>query len=147
MNGIFKHKIALATVSGGADNPEISGSVKFYQKPMGVLIVAKISGLPENRTGFYGFHIHEGTDCGGEGFANTGSHYNPEGVMHPRHAGDLPPLLKCGNGAFLAVLTDRFKLEDIIGRTVVIHEGPDDFTTQPAGNAGRKIACGAIKKI
>lgn len=43
------------------------------------------------------------------------------------------------------VLTDRFRVRDIIGRTVVIHSGPDDFHTQPAGNAGEKIACGVIR--
>ena len=77
-------------------------------------------------------------------FFDTGSHYDPSGTPHPKHAGDLPPLLLCNGGAFLAVRTDRFRVEDILGRTVVIHSGPDDFKSQPAGNAGKKLACGVI---
>ena len=55
-------------------------------------------------------------------------------------------LLLCGGGAYLAVLTDRFSVADVLGRTVVIHSGADDFHTQPAGNAGTKIACGVIRR-
>lgn len=137
---------AIARVAGGPEAPMLRGSVKFYQQPGGVLVVADISGLP-SRDGFYGFHIHEGTSCTGVGFADTRSHYNPLMAQHPDHAGDLPPLLGCNGRAFLAVLTDRFSIRDIIGRTVVIHGGADDFTTQPAGNAGTKIACGAIGRV
>ena len=75
-------------------------------------------------------------DCSGVGFPNTGSHYNSDDRDHPLHAGDLPPLLSSNGSACLAVMTDRFRVKDIIGRTVVIHSGPDDFRTQSAGNAG-----------
>lgn len=63
---------------------------------------------------------------------------------HPFHAGDLPPLLSCKGRAYLAVITGRFCVKDVIGRSVVIHAGPDDLHTQPAGNAGAKIGCGVI---
>ncbi len=132
---------AVATMVGDM----VRGTVKFYQQPGSVLVVADISGLPR-QDGFYGFHIHEGLSCTGIGFADTKSHFNPTGKEHPFHAGDLPPLLGCNGKAFLAVKTDRFSIHDVIGRTVVIHSGPDDFTTQPAGNAGKKIACGVIEK-
>ena len=49
--------------------------------------------------------------------------------------------------AFLAFITDRFTANEVIGKTVIIHDSPDDFTTQPSGNAGNKIACGIISKI
>ena len=49
--------------------------------------------------------------------------------------------------ADMAVLTDRFRVDEIIGRTVVLHRNPDDFQTQPSGNAGIKIACGIIERI
>ena len=110
-------------------------------------MVAELSGLPESETGFYGFHIHEGGNCRGEGFANTGGHYDPAGQPHPNHAGDLPPLLAWGGNAYMAVLTGRFCPEEVIGRTVVVHSRPDDFHSQPAGNAGQKIACGVIRKV
>lgn len=137
---------AVARVTGGAEAPDLLGSVAFYQKPEGVLVVARIIGLPPNNpSGFFALHIHEGSSCSGSGFSAAGGHYNPGGAAHPAHAGDLPPLLFSGGTAYLSVLTDRFRVRDILGRTVVIHSGPDDFHSQPAGNAGTKIACGVIR--
>lgn len=137
---------AEAQISGGVEAPALSGWVRFYEERGCVLVVAEISGLPKSETGFFGFHIHEGENCKGIGFSGTKSHYNPEGQAHPKHPGDLPPLLACGDRAYLAVRTDRFSVKEILGRTVVIHSHPDDFTSQPAGNAGEKIACGIICK-
>lgn len=137
---------AVARVRGGPDAPCLSGEVQFYQKSQGVLVIANISGLPQgNNSGFFALHIHEGGSCCGEGFSDTGSHYNPFDAPHPGHAGDLPPLLRqCNGEAHLAVQSDRFCIKNIIGRTIVIHSGSDDFKSQPAGNAGTKIACGVI---
>ncbi|MBQ8556719.1 MAG: superoxide dismutase family protein [Clostridia bacterium] len=136
---------AVAYVRGGTDAPNINGQVRFYQESGSVLVVADVAGLPQNsETGFFGFHIHEGNLCSGAGFPQTGSHYNPADTGHPNHAGDLPPLMMQHGRAHLAVRTDRFRVQDILGRTVVIHSNPDDFHTQPAGNAGTKIACGVI---
>ena len=138
---------AVARITGGAEAPQLSGRVEFYQENGCVLVAARISGLPrESETGFFGFHIHQGRDCSGAGFSGTGSHYNPAERVHPAHAGDLPPLLECRGRAYLSFRTDRFSVNDISGRTVVIHSDPDDFHTQPAGNAGKKIACGVIRK-
>ena len=96
-----------------------------------MLIVADISGLPKSSvTGFFG----------------TEGHYNPLGQGHPEHAGDLPLLQSYRGNAYLAVKTNRFSVNEIIGRTVVIHSDPDDFRSQPFGNAGQKIACGVIRK-
>lgn len=138
---------AVAYVSGGSDAPNINGQVQFYQERGSVRVVADLNGLPQNSgNGFFGFHIHEGNSCAGTGFPQTGSHYNPDSAKHPRHAGDLPPLMMHQGRAHLEVRTDRFHVQDILGRTVVIHSSPDDFRTQPAGNAGTKIACGVIGK-
>ena len=143
-----KRPYAAAQIRGGMEAPQLSGCVQFYQENGCVLIVAKISGLPkESETGFFGFHIHEGNACSGTDFSSTGSHYNSSDQVHPIHAGDLPPLLECQGNAFLSVRTDRFSVADIIGLTVVIHSDPDDFHSQPAGNAGTKIACGVICKV
>lgn len=147
MNQTFSFPQATATVRGGNDAPELIGEVKFYQKRSCVLIEATVKGLPLSDTGFFGFHIHEGDKCSGDDFSDTGNHYNPEAEPHPSHAGDLPPLLSCGGVAFLSVLTDRFDVDNIIGKTVVIHSMPDDFTSQPSGNAGQKIACGVIYEV
>lgn len=138
---------AVARIVGGEEVPQLSGCVRFYQESGCVLIVAEISGLPKSSgTGFFGFHIHQGRECSGEEFSGTEGHYNPLGRAHPEHAGDLPPLLWCKGNAYLSIKTDRFRVDEIIGRTVVIHSEPDDFRTQPAGDAGKKIACGVIRK-
>lgn len=136
---------ATAVINGRGDMCRLSGRVDFFQKNGFVLIVADIKGLPQTETGFFGFHIHEGDSCSGEGFVDTKGHYNPLSNPHPRHAGDMPPLMRSNGGAYMAFADDRFAVEDIIGRTVVIHDRPDDFTSQPSGNAGTKIGCGVIR--
>lgn len=136
---------AVAWVRG--DNG-LRGSVTFYPVPGGTLVTAELQGLPKSEAGFFGFHIHEGEGCGGVDFGDTKGHLNPEGLPHSRHAGDLPPLLEMPEGrAFLAVKTGRFRPEDVIGRTVVVHNDPDDFHSQPSGNSGKKIGCGVIRRI
>lgn len=139
---------AVAVVKGNRTYPDINGVVKFYVLPeAGMLIAAEISDLPdganEDTPTFFAFHIHENGDCSGD-FENTGMHYNPDNVPHPEHAGDLPPLF-ANDGYVWMVFYDSFlTLPMIINRSVVIHQNPDDFTTQPSGNAGDKIACGVI---
>lgn len=135
---------AIARISGNELAPELIGSVKLYSVGKGSLVVADIGGLPESETGIFGFHIHQGNRCTGVLFADTGGHYDPGQKPHPNHAGDLPPLFSCHGRAFMAVRTDRFTPKEVLGKTVVIHGQPDDFHTQPAGNAGSKIACGVI---
>ena len=131
---------AVAYIKGDG----ISGEVQFYQTPLGVIVAVEVRGLPKSEHRIFAFHIHEGTDCGGEKFANTKSHYNPTNTLHPNHAGDLPPLFSSDGYALSVVLTDRFEVKEIKGKTVVIHSDVDDFTSQPAGNSGEKIACGVI---
>lgn len=142
---------AAARMQGGPSASELTGVVWFYPDPLGVVVVAQIRGLPHRdapcAAGIFALHIHEGSACAGQDFSETGGHYNPQDCPHPAHAGDLPPLFACGGRAFLAVLTDRFRVPDVIGRTVVIHSEPDDFRTQPAGNSGQKIACGVIRAL
>ena len=138
---------AVARVRGGTAYPGIRGTVKFHSRCGGTLITADLCGLPETETNFFAFHLHEGSDCGGEAFAASTGHYNPRAVLHPSHAGDLPPLLAHGGKAHLQVFTGRFRVCDVIGKTVLIHEHPDDFHTQPAGNPGQKIACGVIRAV
>ncbi len=143
---------ASAVVRGSADFRQLAGTVDFYQTDRGVLVVARISGLPTSRlpcqSRIFGFHLHEGSRCAGnreDPFADTGGHYNPGRCPHPYHAGDFPPLFENSGYAYLAFLTNRFTVREAIGRTVVIHDRPDDFTTQPSGNSGMKIACGVVQ--
>lgn len=144
---------ARAIMRGNAQHLNLRGMVSFYQDSPGVLVVAEFMGLPE-KTGkcggnIFAFHIHEGDSCTGtpeESFSAVGSHYNPNNCAHPFHAGDLPPVFESGGQSFMAVWTGRFNVNDVIGRTVILHSHMDDFSTQPAGNSGEKIACGEIRR-
>ena len=145
---------AQAAIQGSERFPGLSGLVRFYQTRRGVLIYAEVSGLPESaeacQNRFFAFHIHSGGQCTGNNedpFADAMALYNPGGCPHPAHAGDLPPLLANHGYALQVFLTDRFTVSEIIGRTAIVHAGPDDFTTQPAGSAGSKIACGQIQAL
>lgn len=144
---------AYAQIYGKTKAECICGRVQFYALWGGTLAAAEVTGLPAGngacRARFFGFHIHEGSTCAGTGaepFAKTGEHYNPQKCAHPFHAGDMPALLGNNGYAVLIFFTDRFVPEELIGRTAVIHEMPDDYKTQPSGAAGEKIACGEIKE-
>lgn len=142
---------AAAFLKGDAANDGLSGTVYFYEVPFGgVLIEAEVFGLPdEGRLAppvFYAFHMHENGNCS-DHFSKTGDHYNPAGVPHPKHAGDMLPL-RAGDGyAWMSFYDPNLELYDVIGKSMVIHQGADDFTTQPSGNAGKKIGCGVIAAI
>lgn len=142
---------AVAKIYGSPEYPKLSGTVCFEQLEAGVLVTAEILNLPYDdlkEFDIFAFHIHEGSHCAGntkDPFAETGGHLNPNSVSHPLHAGDMPPLFGNRGYAFMSFFTDRFSVKDVIGRTVIIHSGVDDFTSQPSGNSGSKIACGEIK--
>lgn len=138
---------ATATIRGGEVYPNLKGVVRLFRSSDGTILEAEVTGLPETDTEFFALHIHEGESCLGKDFTETGSHWNPGKTVHPKHAGDLPPLLSNHGRAYMMVFTDRFFIEEVIGKTVIIHSGPDDFRTQPSGNAGTKIACGVIQKV
>lgn len=146
----YSYPYAHAKITGNADNPFLHGISYFYPVSFGgVLIETEMYGLPfddiPSASRFYGMHIHETGDCTLP-FDKTGNHYNPGNLPHPGHAGDLPPLLGNTGYAYSLFYTDRFDLQDIIGRSLIIHSAPDDFTTQPSGNSGTRIGCGVIMK-
>lgn len=146
---------AVAFMNGGDDNPHLTGTVKFYHtKYYGILIEAEIFGLPDSMdtsntkhsSNFYAFHIHEVGNCT-KPFDQAGSHFNPTGQLHPFHAGDMPPLLSSFGYAWAIFYNERFNIDDVLGRSVIIHARPDDFASQPSGNSGAMIACGVIQPV
>lgn len=143
----FPPPVARAFLRGDETHPQLTGEVLLAPYGRGTLLLARVVGLFP--AGFHGFHIHAVGSCATGGdvpFSSAGGHYDLHGVLHPWHGGDLPPLLSAANGsALLSTYTDRFHPQDVIGRSVVIHSGPDDFSTQPAGNSGGRIACGVIE--
>ena len=145
--------VATAELKGISKYPTVRGTVNFYDTYGGTILVLQIEGIPDEITkdssGFLGFHIHEGHCCSGNAqnpFDDAGGHFNPDCCPHPEHAGDMPPLLANCGYALQVFMTNNYSVDEIIGRTVIIHAEPDDFTTQPSGNAGEMIACGEIKR-
>lgn len=145
--------LACARINGDRLHDSLHGLACFYPVAGGVLVTAEVSGLPTSsnscENNIFAFHIHEGNSCTGNAtdpFAAVGPHYNPNNCPHPQHAGDLPPLFGNDGYAWTSFFTNRFTVNEVIGRTVIIHSRPDDFTSQPAGNSGEKIACGEIRR-
>lgn len=146
----YERPDAAAWITGNAEYPRLSGLVKFYQTSYdGILVEAEVFNLPNidepGASNFYAMHIHDAGDCSGN-FQNTGNHYNPGQAPHPDHAGDLLPLMGNQGYAWSAFYDKRFTLDEIIGRSVIIHSGRDDFTSQPSGDSGTKIGCGVIRR-
>ena len=130
----------------------VSGSVGLTQMGEKLLIEARVSGLTP---GEHGFHVHEAGDCSATDGSSAKGHFNPGSKAHghhgghDRHAGDLPNLVADANGnAIYRAEVVGLSLSDgpnsILGRSMVIHADPDDYQSQPAGNSGKRIACGVI---
>ena len=129
----------------------VAGTVWFIQENGKVHVVADITGLTP---GPHGFHVHEFGDATSDDASAAGGHYNPHKMHHAgptapnRHAGDLGNLVADAEGkAHLDVADAGLSLEgadSVIGRAVIVHASADDLTSQPAGNAGRRVACGVI---
>ncbi|MCK7589998.1 superoxide dismutase family protein [Subsaxibacter sp. CAU 1640] len=133
------------------------GSVTFSQEDGVVTMMAVLNGLKE---GTHAIHIHEKSDCSAEDGTSTGGHWNPTNQPHGKwgdaagyHKGDIGNVEANANGNAKTVLTtDQWCIgcgdpnKDILGRAIIVHEGVDDFKTQPTGDAGGRISCGGIIK-
>jgi superoxide dismutase, Cu-Zn family len=136
---------------------QVVGQASFIEVSGGVRLVLEARGLP---SGEKGVHLHEVGTCEPPQFASAGGHFNPQRKKHGTlssegpHAGDLPNITIADNGTGrLETFTDRVTLGagatslfDTDGTAIVVHAGPDDFKTDPAGNSGARIACGVVTK-
>jgi len=129
----------------------VSGWISFAPMADHVHVTAEVKGLAPGK---HGFHVHEKGDCSSGDGKSAGGHFNPAGAPHAgpdaekRHAGDLGNLEADGAGIAKHDRMDRvLRLsgeDSILGRAVIVHAGEDDFTTQPTGAAGARVACGVI---
>ena len=144
----------LMPTAAVSPNPA-KGKVTFTPLEHGVRVAGEFSGLKPGTE--HGFHVHEKGDCSNNGEA-AGGHFNPAGGTHGKfgaatsHVGDLPSLVADSRGeARFSVDVHTFSLSDgadnnVIGRALVVHRDRDDFTTQPSGNSGPRVACGLITR-
>jgi len=147
---------SYAQIQGGPLAPELQGFVVFTDVPYGTEVFVEVSGLPPYRPasdghqpiGPFGFHIHDKGSCAvgdpSNPFQASGEHWNPTHQPHGNHAGDFPVLFSNDGYARMNFFTNRFRAADVVGKTVIIHQNPDDYRTQPAGNSGKRLACGLI---
>jgi Cu-Zn family superoxide dismutase len=132
------------------------GSVTLTQTPHGVLLRAELVGVPP---GVHALHVHAVGKCEGPSFQSAGGHFNPHrrqhGLLSPEgpHAGDAPNVHVGAGIVTFEVLFSQVTLSrgdnallDADGAAVVVHAGADDYATDPAGNAGARIACGVVEQ-
>lgn len=137
-------------------NSKVSGTATFIEKNGKVTFEAKLSGL---KPGVHAIHIHEKSDCSAPDGSSAGGHWNPTFKKHGKwgvgeyHKGDIGNFTADANGnGSIKITTDEWcigcgdQTKDILGKGLIVHEGADDFTSQPAGNAGARVACSAIIK-
>ncbi len=136
---------AHARIKGSKEYPDIRGNVYLYEVYNGTVLFRRTDGNPEELEkkygGFFGFHIHEGNACTGDSqdpFADTKGHDNPEKKNIPDMQEYLPPVLSNDGNCMDGDLYGRFYPMDVVGRTIVLHEMPDDFKTQPSGDSGNE---------
>lgn len=155
----YRSTISITQIKGSPQYPNLIGRVVFKDVPYGTEVYVEISGLPaytpprgkNQPIGPFGFHIHQHGVCDvgdpNSPFKSTGGHWNPTNQPHGNHAGDFPVLFSNNGYARMSFFTNKFRVADIIGKAVVIHQNPDDYRSQPAGNSGKPIGCGVITGI
>lgn len=131
------------------------GTVRFNQQGNQLQIEADLAGLAP---GVHGFHLHEKGDCSAPDGTSAGGHFNPASQQHggpehsAHHGGDFGNITADASGKAklsLTVPTSQISLDagaanNIVGRGMIVHADPDDFVTQPTGNAGKRLACGVV---
>ena len=138
------YKGVYANIEGNEAAPDLKGVMFLYPYNNGTIVEIEVINMPKDNSHPYTLHIHEGNSCGNNDFESAKGHYIPKNQPHPMHAGDLPPVFSNDGYSYMRLYTNKFTPEQVIGRTVIIHNGADDFKTQPSGNSGAKMACGVI---
>lgn len=129
-----------------------NGSVRLAQEGDGVVVIASVSNLAPGSA--HGFHVHENGDCGSGDGMSAGGHFSPDVRPHgpqnaAHHAGDMPALIANANGVAEATfvlhgVSVSAGPHSIVGKSLIVHNDADDYTTQPTGNSGARIACGVV---
>lgn len=133
----------------------VSGKLSLMPMGSGVHVTGEIGGLAPGST--HAIHIHEKGDCSAVDATSAGGHFNPAAHAHGRvghgqhHGGDMDNITANAEGVAVVnvhaegVVLGGGAANDVVGRAVIVHAAADDYTTQPTGNAGARVACGVIK--
>lgn len=146
----------LTVIFEAKSNSSVNGTATFTEKKGVVTMVTKLAGL---KTGLHAIHIHEKSDCSAADGSSAGGHWNPTFKKHGKwgvgdyHKGDIGNFTadEAGN-ATVTFSTNEWCIgcgdpaKDILGKGLIVHQGSDDFTTQPSGNAGARVACSGLIK-
>lgn len=134
----------------------VKGTAVFSQSESGIVtMIAVLGGLSE---GTHAIHLHEKSDCSSADGKSTGGHWNPTAQPHGKwgddkgyHKGDIGNFTADANGnGTITHITNEWCIgcedpqKDILGKAVIVHQGTDDFTSQPSGAAGSRVSCGAV---
>ncbi len=139
-----------AIIKGNENNKNINGKATFYEISNKVLVIIEISGINTSEdicaNKFHACHIHDGSDCkyANDKYINVNTHYNSFNCSHGAHNGDLASIYSNKGYSFSVNLYDKFSINDIRGKLIIIHKGSDDFKTNPSGASLEMIACGLI---
>ncbi len=148
-------KSAIALLSS-ASGSSVNGEAKFTKVENGVKMQVSVE---EISPGPHAIHLHEKGDCSAPDATSAGGHWNPTSEMHGKpgegehHAGDIDNIIaKKDSTAQFEIVMKNWTIgdgskSDILGKSVIIHAGPDDFESQPSGAAGARIACGVIEEM
>lgn len=148
---------AYAPLEGTYPDTTVSGSARFSQQPDGQVKLTLDVTVPSHAGRSVAVHLHENGACGDTAKA-AGGHWNPTNEPHGRwgtgqyHSGDIGNIDLDAQGRGQVELTsDRWAIEgdaqkNIVNKSVVVHGGVDDYTSQPAGNSGTRIGCGVIRR-
>jgi Cu-Zn family superoxide dismutase len=151
---LAKGETATATLESRSDS-KVTGKATFNEKNGRVLMKVVVEGLTPGK---HAIHLHENGDCSAPDATSAGGHWNPTSELHGQwahgsfHHGDIGNLVANAQGkAEIHFATDKWTIgdgtaTDVVGHSIIVHAKEDDFTTQPTGNAGGRLACGVIAK-
>ncbi|MCU7548103.1 superoxide dismutase family protein [Chitinophagaceae bacterium LB-8] len=148
---------AIATLAGTKPDTAVTGTVQFEQMQGGKVKMKLDISVPTKANQSVAVHIHEHADCGEMG-KHAGGHWNPTNSNHGKwgsssfHSGDIGNInLDASGKASMELESDLWSIggdpkTDILNKTIIVHSGVDDYTSQPSGNSGERIGCGVIQK-
>jgi superoxide dismutase, Cu-Zn family len=140
---------AVATIEPKSGS-KVTGTARVTPSASGAVVLVTIQ---DATPGEHGVHVHEKGDCSDPAAASAGPHFNPNHGAHHggpstpvRHGGDLGNITVDSTGeGRLEVTVQDLSVDNVVGRSVVVHEKQDDLKSDPAGNSGARIACGVLR--